>query len=75
MSQGVTAQVNGLFNTFSDWRGCVMFQGTAGSETLDTRSEAKNSENHQDDDGEAFLIFSLNLLLLSGRKHVFYTLC
>lgn len=59
MSQGVTAQVYRLFNTFSDWRDCVMFQGIAGSETQETRTEDKSSENHQNDDGEAFLLSSL----------------
>lgn len=53
-----------------------MFQGTAGSETQETRTEDKSSENHQDEDGEAFLIFSLELASVVGQRPCFfYTLC
>lgn len=71
MSRGVTAHVYRLVNAFSDWRDCVMFQGTAGRETQETRTEDKSPENHQNHDGEVFLdIFHWNLL--HGRNHVFF---
>lgn len=44
----------------SDLRNCVMFQGPTGGETQETKAERRSSEN-DDDSGEAFLIFSVEI--------------